>query len=375
MHQVKPSSQYPWIQSPAVDSLLILAPPFLAVIAVLLFRDGMDNTTDIPLWAWVSFILCVDVAHVYSTTFRTYFNRAEFDENRTLFTLVPLFSWLAGVLLYSIDPLIFWRVLAYTAVFHFIRQQYGFMMLYSRNENQQRRRWKWVDTSLIYLAAIYPIVFWHTHLPRNFHWFVDGDFIASLPQWVESVTLCMYLVAICLYVAKELFDATKYRQTCIPKHLIIIGTALSWYIGIVALNGDMAFTITNVIAHGVPYIGLIWIYGRKHSKKAQDQPIFRRVMFRHVFALSCIPLFVGTLLCLAYFEEGLWSGLIWRERMMFFKGFSVLPAITDHATLAWVVPLLSLPQVTHYVLDGFIWKLRDRGAGWQSTVFSEGRAP
>jgi hypothetical protein len=24
-----------------------------------------------------------------------------------------------------------------------------------------------------------------------------------------------------------------------------------------------------------------------------------------------------------------------------------------------VVPLLSLPQITHYVLDGFIWKVSD----------------
>jgi hypothetical protein len=36
---------------------------------------------------------------------------------------------------------VFWSVLAYIAVFHFIPQQYGFMRLYAR----RAKKWAWID--------------------------------------------------------------------------------------------------------------------------------------------------------------------------------------------------------------------------------------
>jgi len=58
----------------------------------------------------------------------------------------------------------------------------------------------------------------------------------------------------------------------------------------------------------------------------------------------------------AYLEEGLWDGLVWREHASIFGIFSVLPTVSRRELLAVLIPLLSLPQATHYVLDGFIWK-------------------
>jgi hypothetical protein len=39
-----------------------------------------------------------------------------------------------GLILYQFGSLTFWSVLALVAVFHFIRQQYGFMRIYARFE-------------------------------------------------------------------------------------------------------------------------------------------------------------------------------------------------------------------------------------------------
>jgi hypothetical protein len=47
-----------------------------------------------------------------------------------LYSLVPLLGFAIGVALYSEGELVFWRALAYLAVFHFIRQQYGWVALY-----------------------------------------------------------------------------------------------------------------------------------------------------------------------------------------------------------------------------------------------------
>jgi len=359
----------PWIHSGIVDSTFILLPSFLAVGFVLLFRDVFDQSTGVPLWAWVSLILCVDVAHVYSTIFRTYLNPDEFKERRQLFTVVPLVCWLVGVLLYSVHAMLFWSVLAYTAVFHFARQQYGFMMLYSRLESVHQRKYNWIDKAMVYSATGYPIIYWHTHLPRNFHWFVEGDFVLGLPPVLDWVGAAIYWAIGALYFSKEVYFWLRLKSVNLPKQFIIIGTAISWYLGIVALNGDMAFTMTNVLSHGLPYMSLIWIFGRKQAVKTPHQRILGRISFAHIFSLRMIPVFLAILVLLAFLEEGLWDGLVWRDRQGMFSVFSWLPRVEDHATLAWLVPLLSLPQSVHYVLDGFIWRLRGRKSSWQGVVF------
>jgi len=33
-----------------------------------------------------------------------------------------------------------------------------------------------------------------------------------------------------------------------------------------------------------------------------------------------------------------------------------------------LVPLLTLPQLTHYILDGFIWKIRKDEIKWNNEV-------
>ena len=65
-------------------------------------------------------------------------------------------------------------------------------------------------------------------------------------------------------------------------------------------------------------------------------------------------------------EEGLWDGMVWREHLTLFAPFSGLPQIEDKTWLALLVPFLSLPQSTHYALDGFIWRVKDRDSTWSA---------
>ena len=78
------------------------------------------------------------------------------------------------------------------AVFHFVRQQYGWVALYRRKLNETADWTWWIDAAAIYLASIYPLAFWMTRLPRNFEWFVKDDFI-SIPAFVETVLFPIYV--------------------------------------------------------------------------------------------------------------------------------------------------------------------------------------
>lgn len=263
---------------------------------------------------------------------------------------IPVVCYVVGVLLHSIDGMLFWRILAYLAVFHFIRQQYGFMRLYSRTENQSPDWCKTIDVISIYTATLYPLVYWHLSDDRNFNWFIDGEFFQFHSDLLLSLVTVLYFLVLCIYLIKETFIILKYKQFNIPRNLIIGGTFLSWYFGIVYFNGDMAFTTLNVVSHGIPYMSLVWFMQKK------ERPDYKGSLLIHLKRSYGILIFLGIIVVLAYLEEGLWDGFIWKEHQPFFGIFKQLPTITSKETLALIVPLLSLPQSTHYVLDGFIWK-------------------
>jgi hypothetical protein len=328
-----------WLGAPRAESIFILAPPLLSVLIVLLFRDYFTSHELSTFW-WVLLVLSIDVSHVYSTLFRMYWDKETFRQNRKLLVTIPFISLVLGVALYSYSDLIFWRLLAYVAVFHFVRQQYGFMRLYSRKE--KTLIYKFVDSLAIYSATIYPILHWHLNLTAKLSWFVAGDFIAFHNPLISDLLWWTYLVILAVYVGKEVLVSIITREVNIPRNLIIAGTYLSWYVGIVAFQADLLFTLVNVVSHGIPYMGLIWIYGEKKLRADFS------------FTAKGAIIFVSVLLLLAYTEEFFWDVFVWGDHPEIFPALAA--TIQSPGLLAMLVPLLVLPQITHYVLDGFIWK-------------------
>lgn len=446
------SARQPWLSSPRWDLLFIISPAFVSTLMALSVAAFLPETKQMPLWVWVSLVLVVDVAHVYATLFRTYLNRSAMERHKGLLITIPALCWAGGSLLYSLDALLFWRALAYLAVFHFIRQQYGFVCLYSRKDPASVRKFACIDHLLVYIATLYPLLYWHSNLPRNFSWFVDGDFLDNLPQVVSDAGLIMYGAISTIYLVKEFYSLLQTKRFNIPKNLLIAGTAISWWVGIVSLNSDVSFTLTNVLTHGIPYMGLIWLYHgespdmknvdrdddaipedpvtsekNKHCpvltvNKAEHQShaaagcrpmvnprnqamhgdevshpasnvdhashagstievdarasgrsdaggsvtcgFVKTKLLQHLTSFA--PAYVLFLITLAYLEEGFWDGFIWREHLAFFAPFSVLPELTDQTILTILVPGLALPQSTHYVLDGFIWRVKNRTSLWSA---------
>lgn len=342
----------PWIYSPKFDLGAIIGPPVVITTVVLVWGSRLASI-DMPTWLWVVLILGVDVAHVYSSLFRTYFDREEFSRRRKLYLIVPAACWLAGVAIYAWrGAVFFWTAVAYFAIYHFVRQQYGFLMLYRRGEPTGNIGYR-IDQVAIYMATIYPLVYWHTYT-RNFQWFETADVFHIPVVWPEYVCRAVYVVALSAFLMKE---ASRWRVTGnlnAGKCLLLMATAAAWGTGIILFNGDLTFSLINIISHGVPYIALIWIYQyRKRGNKVHAANPFLRF-----FQLKYIPFYVLALFAFAYFEEGIWDRLVWREHAGIFGSFN-LPA--SATVLVIMVPLLTMPQITHYVLDAFIWRVNKKG--------------
>ncbi len=357
----KRSVQHPWLFSMGMDLGFLIAPVVFCWVILLQLPQGVLHV-DIPLWVWVMVVLGIDVGHVWTTIFRSYARADEFAAHRTAFTVAPIviFLLIFAVAYWSIDW--FWRCMAYFAVFHFVKQQYGFTKLYSRGESTRTRILS--DKRIVNLATVYPVINWHFQADKQIHWFVEGDFLSfgeglASVSWVMSTCNIVYWMLIAAWVAQELWIGIKYADNISwGKILWVLTTAGNWFFGIIYFNSDLIFSVTNIVAHGVPYYFLIYWYGLQKQRFSIKGSIAR------FWNVKWLTMLVGIALLLAFIEEYCWDMLVYRDRVGFFE--AVLPYGYEVATgrfpAALALGLLALPQLLHYYIDGIIWKGNHRNS-------------
>jgi len=333
-----------WLFGPGVDLTVFAGSALLSVLFVLA-APWLGAVGDTPLWAWGLFVVCVDVAHVWSTLFRTYLDVGELRRRPGLYLGAPLVAYFTGVVAYLASPRAFWTLFAYVALSHFVRQQYGWVALYGRKaraSTPERR----LDAAAIYAATLGPVVWWHANLPRDFWWFVEGDFLSGLPRGVGTVALAVHAVVLAAWGGFQVLRVARGDGVQAGKVLLVAATWVAWFGGIVLVRDDFAFTVMNVTLHGVPYFALLFRYAR--GRHAEGDYGLGSALLR-----AGLPGFLLFLAALALTEELLWDWVLWHERAAL---FGMRPAEVAEDVLALAVPLLALPQATHYVLDAFIWK-------------------
>lgn len=332
-----------WIRSAKYDLSFIIAPSFLAVLLLFFFPESWLWSNEMPNWAWFAMVLMIDVSHVYSSLYRTYFDKISLQKHKKLLFFTPIWVVLVAGSIHYFSEAVFWRLAAYLAVYHFIRQQYGFLKLYTRTEGIKQ-----IDIWMIYTVTVFPMLYWHLSEPRNFMWFTAKDFLFYTNQNLADLLKYVFWILVIIYYFLAVKEYLQTRQINLPKTLLILSTMLTWYLGIVYFNGDMAFTMLNVVAHGVPYMALVYAAEQKKSYKKTG-------FWKLLFSNFGVFIFIGILFALAYIEEGFWNGFVWHEYDEFFAFFPSIN-LTDNLWLSSIIALLSMPQLTHYILDGYIWK-------------------
>jgi hypothetical protein len=332
-----------WLFSAPVDLAVFGGTAVVALVLVAL-APALGIGRDAPEWSWITGVLLVDVAHVWSTTFIVYLDPVEWRRRPALYALTPVACFIVGIALYAWGADVFWRAIAYLAVFHFVRQQYGWVMMYRARNGERDLLGRWIDGATVYLATIYPLVWWHAHLPRGFWWMKQGDFVGGLPAWLATATGALYIATAFVYVARAASQIARRQSVSWGKHLVVATTAACWYVGIISSNTDYSFTVTNVFVHGIPYMVLVYVYARAAAREAPEGTSAKLLS-------RGIVVFLSTLWLVAYAEELLWDRTLWHDREWLFGSGGDIG--TGAVLLA---PLLAVPQLTHYVLDGFLWR-------------------
>jgi len=358
----------PWIWDARTDLAAFGGSAALALCVVGIGHATGLSAARLPEWSYLAFIVAIDVAHVWATLFRTYFDREELARRKTLYIGLPIAGYVISAALHWASPLAFWRALAYLAVFHFVRQQAGWVRIYqhrsrsaphvrqTRTGEPRKGGMPWehrLDQIVIYAATCVPLLAWHATLPRAFHWFVPDDFVGAawLRTCLPAIKAC-YAALLAVFAVHVLWRLVMRKEIALGKTVVVATTAACWWIGICTTDSDLDFTATNVIIHGVPYVVLLWHYGRARRDECPTA-LGSRIIG------SGIAGFFATLLAFAFIEEMLWDRLVWHDRAWLFGGSE-----DDVPLAAWLqaimVPLLALPQVTHYAMDAVLWRRKDR---------------
>ena len=146
------------------------------------------------------------------------------------------------------------------------------MALYRARMGERGGAGRLLDAAAVYAATLYPLIYWHAHLPRRFWWFLAGDF-ASLPEAFERAAWPLYCVVLGAYFVRSAYGWAVRGAGNPGKDMVVLTTAVCWYAGIVAFNSDYAFTVTNVLIHGVPYMALVWWYARGRASFRGNVPV------------------------------------------------------------------------------------------------------
>src|SRR5437667_11735851 len=91
----------PWLFSRNTDLTVFLGSAVVSLLALWIGARAGVLYGDTPDWAWVPAVLLIDVAHVWSTSFRVYLDKDELRRKPWLYTLVPVLGLAIGMALYS----------------------------------------------------------------------------------------------------------------------------------------------------------------------------------------------------------------------------------------------------------------------------------
>jgi hypothetical protein len=314
-----------WIlDSKIKDLLLIIFPGLITYLAFILLNVSNFSTGSSLLALMV--LIIIDTGHVYTTAWRTYFNKEEVLRT-PLYKYVPIvifglfFTWHFAKIPYI------WNFVFYATIFHYIRQSYGILKWYEKLNNSFHH----FTGKVIYLSSIIPFAAMHFSENFNPQYYSDGDFF--LYPSPHLFNLCVLLQA--LLFVYWIYNEFKIKKIELNRILFILGNALMYSTAFLGLLKPQLLLASFVMAHGLPYIYLM-VVSLKKTQPRFNWSFTRLSTFMLVFALI-----FGA-------GEYFFEDLLLQVDNLYIEN-------RDWA-MSTLIALYLIPLFAHFTFDAIIWK-------------------
>lgn len=297
--------------SPTLDAAAFLLPISLAILFTP--TAWLVPKQQVPLWAHLILVVSNDVAHVWATAFRVYLDRREFVRRAAFYTAAPIVAFVVAFTLHYFGSAThFWTALAYYAMFHFVKQDFGLIALFVarsgiRPTKQQMQR----EKITLYVGAGVPVLLWHGSRPEAFRWFSAGErFIFTTPEPLVPPLVFMYAATLLTYVANELWQWRRGAAINAGKLFVMSAAWVTWGVGVGFEHEVLSLAWINLF-HGIPYMVMIGVYCRNRWACLPPSACSDQVL---VFLTQRWQVFVAALVGVAMLEDVLWDLFVWQVK-------------------------------------------------------------
>ncbi len=328
----------PWIYSPWLDWLVGCggwSAPLLA--ATFLFSPGNSHG-----WGVAFYVLAVifNYPHFMATIYRAYHSRAQFEKYKIVTLHVTLLVLLTGVVMHASPRLFPWIFTLYVfwSPWHYTGQNFGLMMMFVRREGAEIRPMerRWLRAAFVASFAM---------LLASFNTGASNDplvlslgFPAKFMVPLEAVLAAGFAVCVALGF-QRLVREKGVRAMAAP--LTLAATQFLWFVlpTLIEMRSGMEIPQTRyssgilAVLHSTQYLWITSYYQRREAR-AEGQTNWSVVGY-------FVTLIAGGI---ALFMPGPWL-----VSLLFHYDFSTSFLI-----------FLSLVNIHHFILDGALWKLRDK---------------
>ncbi len=344
----------PWVHSWYADSLAFFFVPILFILLAVFKLPPFTGLDEKTFQFIIILVLFVDWAHIFAQYHRIFCNPLEEKKLKLVYPIsyllaIPVVAIIVGFL----SPPFVDTLLVYFVIFHFIKQQFGFIKIYSKTDGPKTKLVSRMDDLFVYLSMFTPVVYWHTKsFDYNYKW-VSMFIKSPVFNWILWPMLVAYFLTFIFYIKNEFARTKTNNQFNIPKNIAILVAMLSW--GIVSILSDskllIIFTVT--FTHDVSYTFYVWFVGRR------DEHILKKRV--NWFSWWSVPGFFIYFAVLILFSHVIfvvhlemtmdhnWDYYIYGK---FFN--SISKAEGFWLNIGW--SLFFATQAHHYFIDRFLWK-------------------
>lgn len=282
------------------------------------------------LWGWI----IVDGSHVYSSLLVTYTDKDMVRQLRPYLWGIPIAIMAAAFTLsFTGQSQYFYYFLAYVAMIHFIRQEFGWMKIASKLDSQAPKWLFYTDVGTSYAMTILPLL-WTIRETVVAQWYRPGD-VLGVPLFVAEWALKLFWPIVSIFLAANAYQTYKTKTFNLSKMLVFLNTLFGWYIAKTFIQNPYMAGWFFIFHHGIPYYFIVFKTERVSSNVGWLQALGK---FKFpVMYLGCVIIFYCFL--------------------MGHSGNSFIASLKKDPFLFSLVYCISvMPQMTHFILDGMIWK-------------------
>lgn len=360
-----------YIISPMADFVGFALP--LAFSFAIMARSCHVDKVSVPLLWWIPLGICIDVAHVYGTLFRTVLDSHATRQNWALYLVAgPGLLLVALLVNVCLGTQVGWTLLAYYAMFHFAKQPYGVLCLYKVRMGERDADDHIWDYWTCMCGAFIPFLLMHAQedSKAKLRWFNEQeDFLFRLAPTLQIPLYIVNVVVPLVWLARLLLRRQRQGTPLNKGKLWIMATQyVIWTFGTSDhLLTSLAF---HNVCHGITSMVLVWhvVRHRLAAWRLEHPSTMKWVDKANEAALATPWRYIFVMVALATAEEFCWDVFV-NQEMLPDKGFH-LPDFTERQK-AVATSVLMWPQLSHYFLDCFIWKLALKNPGLREALWSE----